>query len=113
MAKMRLIAFLTLIMISLNFQGFSQKISSVVVSGFNWGVGNVRVEIVNPDYSVEIKDYSRKEERNLLVEIKKELDLWLNKGFTIEQSNSTKDESTKEFRYTYILVKKENLTNNN
>ncbi|RFC54562.1 hypothetical protein DXU93_06120 [Brumimicrobium aurantiacum] len=74
---MRLIAFLTLIMISLNFQGFSQNISSVVVFGFNWRVGNVRVEIVNPDYSVEITDYGKKEKRNLLVEIKKELNLCL------------------------------------
>ena len=91
-----------------SFQSIAQNISSVIISGRTWGSVNVIIETIKPDYSIETKDYSRKEERHLLVELKKELDLWLNEGFSIDQSNYTGDESTTGFRYTYFLTKNEN-----
>ncbi|RYM35021.1 hypothetical protein ERX46_06510 [Brumimicrobium glaciale] len=108
MKKLSLIAMLTLLIAMLSFQSFAQNISSVIVSGYKWGPGNVIIETVKPDYTLETKEYSRKEGKHILIEIKKEVDLWLNKGFSIDQSNSNGGDNTTVFRYTYFLTKKEN-----
>jgi len=107
MKKLSLISLFTLLMTFLSFQSIAQNISSVFISGQTWGSGNVIIETIKPDYTIETKDYSRKEERHLLVEIKRELDLWINKGFSIDQTNSNGSESKSIYRYTYILIKKE------
>lgn len=107
MKKLSLVALLTLMMTVVGFQGKAQEVSTVIVSGRIYGSGSVYVETIKPDYSVELKEYDRKEEKNLLVEIKKELDFWINKGYTINESNSNSGSIVFDYKYTYILIKKE------
>lgn len=107
MKKISLIALFALMMTIVSFQGKAQEVSTVIVSGRIYGSGSVYVETIKPDYSVELKEYDRKEEKNLLVEIKKELDFWIEKGFTIEKTNSNGSQYDSTFRYTYFLIKKE------
>jgi len=106
MKRISLIGLLTLIMTVVSFNGKAQEVSTVIVSGRIHSAGPVYIETIKPDYSVESKDYDRKEEKNLLVEIKKELDFWINKGYTINQTNSNGG-SAFDYKYTYILIKKE------
>lgn len=105
MKKISLIALLTLMMTVVSFQGKAQEVSSVIITGITYG-GSIRIEIIRPDYTVEKKEFSRKENANFFVEIKRELDEWMNKGFYIDKTNSN-SESALNYRYTYILIKKE------
>ena len=104
MKKVSLIALLTLLMTMVSFQGKTQEVSTVIVSGYV--IGSVYIETIKPDYTVEIKEYDRKEEKNLLVEIKKELDFWINEGYVIDQTTSNGSQGVLSYRYTYFLIKK-------
>lgn len=107
MNKIRKLGILALIMIVVSFQGNTQEVSTVILSGWTYQLGVVTIEIVKPDYSVEIREYGRKDEKNLLVEIKRELDYWINEGYSIHQTNSNSGSTNIDFRYTYILIKQD------
>lgn len=106
MRKIRFIALLTLMMTVVSLQGKAQEASTVIISGRTYGTKTI-IEIIKPDYSLETKESDRKEEKHLLVEIKKELDFWINEGYKIEQANSNGGSGLLDYRYTYILIKVE------
>ncbi len=100
MKKVSLIVFLTLMMVS--FQGNAQKVSTVIVSG-EQATTKSHIEVVNPDYTVSIISYGKDE--NILVMLKKELDVWLNKGYVIESTTTAGSQSKVIYKTIYVLVK--------
>ncbi|MGM0479525.1 MAG: hypothetical protein ACQERC_09895 [Bacteroidota bacterium] len=80
---------------------YSQKVSSVIISGTSH-LGNVKILVVKPDYT---STYN-KEHMDLYVELKIELDKWLEKGYEIKSSSSGTYTDDKT-RHTYTLIKKE------
>mgnify|MGYP001032214811 CR=1 FL=1 len=83
---------------------YSQEQPSVIVS-LSVSKHDVTIETINPDYSIDKKSYSDKEE-NISVVLKKELDSWILKGFEIKESTSV-PYSPGWYTVSYFLVKKE------
>lgn len=71
-----------------NVSAQENKVQSVIISVFAQGVSHNKytVEVVKPDYSVELKEYTTKD--NIHVALKKELDKWLEQGYQIMESSS-------------------------
>lgn len=103
MKKISSITLLTLLMLMVSFQGFAQESSTVIIKGESYGSGVVKVEIIKSDYSVERKEYHRKEERNMLVELKREVDKMIEKGYSIKEVSTSG--SFTEFYKIFVLIK--------
>lgn len=80
------------------------KTQSVIVSVYIEGVyhNQYTIETVKPDYTVENKSYTTKD--NLNVILKKELDTWLEQGFQLKESNSILSSGGHPI-ITYVLIK--------
>lgn len=102
MKKVSLIALLTLLITTVSLQGNAQKVSTVIVSGEQTTTKS-HIEVVNPDYTVSITSYGKDE--NILVMLKKELDVWLNKGYVIESTTTAGSQSKVIYKTIYVLVK--------
>lgn len=102
MKKVRLMVLLTLMMTMVSFQGNAQKVSTVIVSGEKT-TPKSHIEVVNPDYTVSKTSFDNDE--NILVMLKKELDVWLNKGYVIESTTTAGSQSKVIYKTIYVLVK--------
>lgn len=81
----------------------AQQKQSVIISETNYP--KITIEVIKPDYSVEQKEYSKKEENAFSV-LKKELDKWRDQGFeVIESSMSTTGNNF--YTIVYFLAKKD------
>lgn len=80
------------------------KTQSVIISVYIEGVyhNQYTIETVKPDYTIETKSYTTKE--NLNATFKKELDIWLEQGFQMKESNSIQSSRALPI-ITYILIK--------
>lgn len=109
MKKISLIALLALMMTMVSFEGRTQEISSVTITGFSSNNHTkYRIEIVKPNYDVEIKEFKDKD-GNFHALMKKELDLWLKQGYKLVESNSngSSPSSAGIFNVMLILIKEE------
>lgn len=109
MKKIRLIAFFALMMTVVSFQGKSQEISSVTITGFSSNNHTkYKIEIVNPDYTVITKEFKDKD-GNFHALMKQELDVWLKQGYKLVESNSngSTPSSASSFNVMFILIKEE------
>src|SRR5690625_108040 len=111
MKKLSLSVLLTLMMTAVSFQGKSQEISSVTITGFSSNNHTkYKIETVNPDYTVIIKDFKDKD-GNFHALMKKELDVWLKKGYKLIESSANSltsgQSSTVSFVILFILIKEE------
>lgn len=76
----------------LNFSGVygqNGEIESIIISITVEGVyyNKYTIETIKPDYSIEVKAYTAKDNVNVI--LKKELDIWLQQGYQIKESNSS------------------------
>ena len=104
MIKNSLLSLLVLSVVTLASFVTAQQVSSVIISGTIVD-RDIIIETVHPNYESEVKKMDI-DESELLVEIKKELDLWLKYGYIIESANSNSI-SQFYYRYTYVLTKRE------
>lgn len=104
--KLMLLTITTMLFLGMgNVNAQESKIQSVIISIFIEGAYHSKytVEVVKPDYSIESKEYTSKE-NNTHVILKQELDKWLEQGYRIVESNS--NTSSNGYPITrYILVK--------
>lgn len=93
--------------LTLSFWGmassYGQKKSSVIISAIN--TVRYTIEIIKPDYQVEYKEMDRKDVY-FLVALKQEVDVWLNKGYEIEDVTTSTVGATME-RFVFVLSKEE------
>jgi len=101
MKKVSLIILLALMMVS--FQGNAQKVSTVIVKGETHAGGKFHIEVIKPDNTDSKTAYGKDE--NILVKLKKELEEWLNEGYTIESSVGVGATQTAYYTIIYVLVK--------
>lgn len=106
MKKLSLIALLTLMMMVVSFEAKTQETSTVIVSAMH-SSNNVIIETVLPDYSIEKKEIGRGKNPHILIELKKELDLWIKKGYEVKHSIPHDNGSFTNIRFTFILMKEE------
>ncbi len=88
MKNVKLVVLATMTMLFLGMGDVSaqeSKIQSVIISVCVKG-SKYTIEVVNPDYSVELKEYTTKD--NVHVTLKQEIDKWLEEGYQIMESNS-------------------------
>lgn len=108
MKKTSLIILFLMLFVSVN--SISQNISSVTINGLSYrNSSKYTIEIVNPQYEVETKNFKSRD-GNFYVLMKKELDIWLSKGYKLESTSSngySTSTDLPEFNLTYILIKEE------
>lgn len=81
----------------------AQKKSTVFISAIN--TARYSIEIIKPDYQVELKEMDRKEVY-FLVALKQEVDAWLNQGYKIDDVTTSIVGTTLE-RFVFVLSKEE------
>lgn len=82
----------------------AQQKQSVIITEL-YLYNNITMEVVKPDYSIDKKEYSIKEE-NPSVVLKKELDKWIEQGYEVTESSMATTYNN-YYRIIYFLTKKD------
>ena len=108
MKQYRLVVVLISFLIFSSYQLKAQEVSTVIVSAIDFRYGRMEIQVVKPDYSLGERIFDSKDKKIFFIEVKRVLDLWIEEGYTITQTESHIHPSTYTSYYSYILVKKEN-----